>query len=96
MDASLFRALGAFASTVAEGSVVGLTRSLVGTDATTALAAGLLIRGAIVGFGVLSGLPGLVIVSNRIAARRRERATLIELQALKVTSAPVTNIQRAA
>ncbi len=52
---------------VAEGSVVGLTRSLVSVETATALAAGLLIRAAIVGFGVVSGLPGLVYVTKRMA-----------------------------
>ncbi len=69
---------------VAEGSVARLTQSLVGVDASTALAAALLIRGAIVGFGVISGLPGLMFVSSRMVARRQERAALIELQVLIV------------
>lgn len=49
---------------VAEGSITGLTTSVVGAMASQAFAAALIIRLAIVGFGVVSGLPGLAFVSR--------------------------------
>jgi uncharacterized membrane protein YbhN (UPF0104 family) len=58
---------------VAEGSIAGLTSSLTGASASTALAAAVLIRAAIVGLGVLSGLPGLLFVLLRT---RRPPATV--------------------
>jgi uncharacterized protein (TIRG00374 family) len=65
---------------VAEGSAAGLTTAFVGANASTALAAGLLIRAVIVGFGVLSGLPGLLYVSAQMSRNRASGRVVIDLQ----------------
>jgi glycosyltransferase 2 family protein len=49
---------------LAEASTAALTLSLTAADTSTALAAAVLIRLAIVGFGIATGLPGLVYVSR--------------------------------
>lgn len=76
---------------VAEGSIAGLTATLAGADGSTAVAAALLIRAAIVGFGVLGGLPGLIYVSqrqrqpglSRLRSRSEVLNELINLDAVK-------------
>lgn len=50
---------------VAEGSIAGLTVSIIGASAPTALAAAVLIRALILGFGVVTGLPGAAFVSRK-------------------------------
>jgi uncharacterized membrane protein YbhN (UPF0104 family) len=55
---------------VSEASTTGLTLSLTAATASQAVAAALLIRLAIVGFGILTGLPGLLYVSRRPATAR--------------------------
>jgi uncharacterized membrane protein YbhN (UPF0104 family) len=52
---------------VSDASITGLTLSMTAGTASQAVAAALLIRLAIVGFGVLTGLPGLLYVSRRPA-----------------------------
>jgi uncharacterized membrane protein YbhN (UPF0104 family) len=59
---------------IAEASTTGLTVSLTSAAASQAVAAALLIRLAIVGFGVVTGLPGLVYVS-------RARSTVVTREA---------------
>ncbi|HLF77412.1 MAG TPA: lysylphosphatidylglycerol synthase transmembrane domain-containing protein [Dehalococcoidia bacterium] len=64
---------------VAEGSAAGLTTAFVsGASASTALAAGLLIRLAIVGFGVVSGLPGLLYVAGRMGRQQQTNRVVAE------------------
>jgi uncharacterized membrane protein YbhN (UPF0104 family) len=59
---------------VAEGSTAALTTALIpGATASAALAAGLLIRLSIVGFGIVTGLPGLLYVTNRIGRMQTRR-----------------------
>ena len=47
---------------IAEASTAALSLSLTAADASTAIAAALLIRLAIVGFGIATGIPGLLYV----------------------------------
>ena len=60
---------------IAEGGIAGMLRATAGTSAAVATASALVIRFAIVGLGVLAGLPSFLLLGKRSLQRRRALGT---------------------
>ena len=65
---------------IAEGGIAGMLRAAVGTTAAVATASALVIRFAIVGLGVLAGLPSFLLLGGRtLKASKSDEGPRIEL-----------------
>ena len=67
---------------IAEGGIAGMLRATAGTSAAVATASALVIRFAIVGLGVLAGLPSFLLMGGRSLKAGRDQTqdgTAVEL-----------------
>jgi uncharacterized membrane protein YbhN (UPF0104 family) len=61
---------------IAEGGIAGMLRATAGTTAAVATASALIIRFAIVGLGVLAGLPSFLLLGGKTLKASKEEARL--------------------
>jgi uncharacterized membrane protein YbhN (UPF0104 family) len=64
---------------IAEGGIAGMLRATAGTTAAVATASALVIRFAIVGLGVLAGLPSFLLLGGKTLKASRGDETRVEL-----------------